>query len=195
MRKTKPRNHENKGEKGVLSCRKQSLWKKKWTKGSEKPPQNVHNLLSHRILYINCDRCDSKNHKTLVLTYARAREIQRKSHLSFCNSSHYPQKVGFHPSFSRHGITPASSVLLIWLNENGCTKSNRQTFAQIYMASFRRKVASFQKNIRLSPKNIGLFSKNIGLFSKNIGLFPENVAPFQKKVAYFLKKVPYLPKK
>ena len=26
--------------------------------------------------------------------------------------------VGFHPSFSRHGITRASSVLLIWLNEN-----------------------------------------------------------------------------
>ena len=25
---------------------------------------------------------------------------------------------GFHPSFSRHGITRASSVLLIWLNEN-----------------------------------------------------------------------------
>ena len=24
---------------------------------------------------------------------------------------------GFHPSFSRHGITRASSVLLIWLNE------------------------------------------------------------------------------
>lgn len=27
-------------------------------------------------------------------------------------------RVGFHPSFSRHGITRASSVLLIWLNEN-----------------------------------------------------------------------------
>lgn len=26
--------------------------------------------------------------------------------------------VGFHPSFFRHGITRASSVLLIWLNEN-----------------------------------------------------------------------------
>ena len=26
--------------------------------------------------------------------------------------------VGFHPSFSRHGITRVSSVLLIWLNEN-----------------------------------------------------------------------------
>ena len=26
--------------------------------------------------------------------------------------------LGFHPSFSRHGITRASSVLLIWLNEN-----------------------------------------------------------------------------
>ena len=25
---------------------------------------------------------------------------------------------GFHPSFSLHGITRASSVLLIWLNEN-----------------------------------------------------------------------------
>ena len=28
------------------------------------------------------------------------------------------QNVEFHPSFSRHGITRASSVLLIWLNEN-----------------------------------------------------------------------------
>ena len=28
------------------------------------------------------------------------------------------QNVGFHPSISRHGITRASSVLLIWLNEN-----------------------------------------------------------------------------
>ena len=28
------------------------------------------------------------------------------------------ENVGFHPSFSRHGITRASSVLLIWLNEN-----------------------------------------------------------------------------
>ena len=28
------------------------------------------------------------------------------------------EKIGFHPSFSRHGITRASSILLIWLNEN-----------------------------------------------------------------------------
>ena len=44
---------------------------------------------------------------------------------------------GFHPSFSRHGITRASSVLLIWLNENvliiGVLRKNlgsdyRQTF-------------------------------------------------------------------
>ena len=28
------------------------------------------------------------------------------------------EKLGFHPSFSRHGITRASSVLLIWLKEN-----------------------------------------------------------------------------
>ena len=26
--------------------------------------------------------------------------------------------VGFHPSFSRHGIIKASYILLIWLNEN-----------------------------------------------------------------------------
>ena len=33
--------------------------------------------------------------------------------------STFPKRnVGFHPSFSRHGITRASSVLLIWLNEN-----------------------------------------------------------------------------
>ena len=34
--------------------------------------------------------------------------------------------VGFHPSFSRHGITRASSVLLIWLNENVPTPSATQ---------------------------------------------------------------------
>ena len=28
------------------------------------------------------------------------------------------QKVEFHSTFSRHGITEASSILLIWLNEN-----------------------------------------------------------------------------
>ena len=28
------------------------------------------------------------------------------------------QNVLFHSTFSRHGITRASSVLLIWLNEN-----------------------------------------------------------------------------
>ncbi len=28
------------------------------------------------------------------------------------------ENVGFHPSFSRHGITQASSIMLIWLNEN-----------------------------------------------------------------------------
>ena len=35
--------------------------------------------------------------------------------------------VGFHPSFSRHGITRASSVLLIWLNEN--VRSQRSPYA------------------------------------------------------------------
>ena len=38
----------------------------------------------------------------------------RKCPLFFPN----PSLVGFHPSFSRHGITRASSLLLIWLNEN-----------------------------------------------------------------------------
>mgnify|MGYP005885966499 FL=1 len=35
---------------------------------------------------------------------------------------------GFHPSFSRHGITRASSVLLIWLNENVGKKINLCVF-------------------------------------------------------------------
>ena len=35
---------------------------------------------------------------------------------------------GFHPSFSRHGITRASSALLIWLNENVGKKINLCVF-------------------------------------------------------------------
>ena len=38
------------------------------------------------------------------------------------------KKFGFHPSFSRHGITRASSVLLIWLNENVGKKINLCVF-------------------------------------------------------------------
>ncbi len=38
------------------------------------------------------------------------------------------ENVGFHPSFSRHGITRASSVLLIWLNENVGKKINLCVF-------------------------------------------------------------------
>ena len=33
------------------------------------------------------------------------------------------ENVGFHPTFSRHGIAQASLALLIWLNENVDIKS------------------------------------------------------------------------
>ena len=37
----------------------------------------------------------------------------------FMNRDYPPEKrVGFHPTFSRQGITDASIVLRFWLNEN-----------------------------------------------------------------------------
>ena len=54
--------------------------------------------------------------KPLARVYARA--FQQRFCFFAVTSVTHKEKVGFHPSFSRHGITRASSVLLIWLNEN-----------------------------------------------------------------------------
>ena len=50
--------------------------------------------------------------------HTRARAFQQRFCFFAVTSVTHKEKVGFHPSFSRHGITRASSVLLIWLNEN-----------------------------------------------------------------------------
>ncbi len=42
------------------------------------------------------------------------------------------ENLGFHPSFSRHGITRASSVLLIWLNENVPIWESETTFFRLH---------------------------------------------------------------
>ena len=42
------------------------------------------------------------------------------------------ENLGFHPSFSRHGITRASSVLLIWLNENVPIWESETTFFHLH---------------------------------------------------------------
>ena len=52
---------------------------------------------------------------------SEGREIPPLAESEYYESSTQDERkslVGFHPSFSRHGITRASSVLLIWLNEN-----------------------------------------------------------------------------
>ena len=59
---------------------------------------------------------------TLFIYFRPSRVYARAFQQRFCffavTSVTHKEKVGFHPSFSRHGITRASSVLLIWLNEN-----------------------------------------------------------------------------
>ena len=136
------------------------------------------------MLHIDSDRCDSKNYKTLVVTRARVREIQRKSHLSFCNSAHYPQKVGFHPSFSRHGITPASSVLLIWLNENGRTKKQANVCANLYGffsekgRFFLEKCRTFSEKHRTFPRKCRILSEKARIFSQESALTLQKQATF-----------------
>ena len=58
---------------------------------------SVLTLKSRRGMFLCCDHW----HVAVLVLFVVKREI-----------------IGFHPSFSRHGITQASSVLLIWLNEN-----------------------------------------------------------------------------
>ena len=49
-------------------------------------------------------------------------------------------KVGFHPSFSRYGITRTSSVLLIWLNENVRFIHYKTTHIQLIKTMFLEKL-------------------------------------------------------
>ena len=148
MRKTKPRNHENKGEKGVLSCRKQSLWKKKWTKGSEKPPQNVHNLLSHKMLHIDCDRCDSKNYKTLCI-YARAwKKSEKKPSLILLFLLFY------YPTKGPHKETGKRLRKSIWL------LFRERSLLPRKMSDFFRKTSDFSKKMsHLIRKSSRIFSR------------------------------------
>ena len=81
-----------------------------------KSHRKTNNHLIFLLLQIICDRCDSKKHKTLVQTRVRMRA--RGDSTVIFTFFQLLKNVGFHPSFSRHGITRASSVLLIWLNEN-----------------------------------------------------------------------------
>ena len=144
------------GEKGVLSCRKQSLWKKKWTKGSEKPPQHTHNLLSHRILHIDCDRCDSKNHKTLVHTYARVREIREKAISHFAIPLITPQKVR--------------------------TKKQANVCANLYGffsekgRFFLEKYQTFSEKHRTFPRKCRTFSEKGRIFSQESALSPQKIS-------------------
>ena len=69
------------------------------------------------------------------------------------------ENVGFHPSFSRHGITRASSVLLIWLNENvplWCATPH----------SLQKEQGTFLRKQRTSFKKQGRFLRKQGTFFK-----------------------------
>ena len=63
---------------------------------------------------------------------SRIRELENYSHtpelecIGIIESFLLGKNLGFHPTFSRHGIAQASLALLIWLNENVLKSSSIQ---------------------------------------------------------------------